>query len=186
MASVGLFENEIECNDKNILKCNCAKRIRLILNQYSNIVKDKHKKSKNLIQKDIDLLIHNTLGDGEYSNTKLLNDFLHLKQFHDINNDNTQFEIMYNYLIQNNTINICDMNNCSTIKRHYRNRNITPLYNQRISTNIKTSPAKTTYRRYAMGLVSRIHVFFMHSYNINKLTTTEIKYIQTQLNESKV
>eukprot|EP01084_Bolivina_argentea_P305114 527088_1 len=102
MASVALFENEIKCNDKDILKCNCAKRIRSILNEYGNIVKDKHSKSENLIQKDIDLLINNKLGNGKYSNTQLLNDFFHLKQFHDINNDNKQFEIMYNYLIENN------------------------------------------------------------------------------------
>eukprot|EP01084_Bolivina_argentea_P262475 443875_1 len=156
MASVELFQNEIECNDKNILKCHSAKRIRVILSQYSNILADKNTTPNNFIQKNIDSLINNKLGNAKYSNTKLLDDFLHLKQFHDINNDNKQFEMMYNYLIENNVVNTCDMNDCSTIRRHYRNRNVTPLSNQSISINTQTSAAKTTHRRYAMDLVSRI------------------------------
>eukprot|EP01084_Bolivina_argentea_P262473 443873_1 len=303
MASVELFQNEIECNDKNILKCHSAKRIRVILSQYSNILADKNTTPNNFIQKNIDSLINNKLGNAKYSNTKLLNDFHHLKHYHDINNDNKQFEIMYNYLLENNTINACAMNSCSTIKRHYRNKNtqtniqIHKLPNQisndskpqsisecdlneiihiilnddlidqinrlkllklniiefikenkfdghklvnttrkefinELAThlNVKklrghigklylmlinydmakfaqpvnaetesksesatsqqvdvqnTAKTESLHNRYAMGLVSRIHVFFMHSYSINKLTIKEINQIEAQSNDNK-
>eukprot|EP01084_Bolivina_argentea_P024824 46218_1 len=179
MASVGLLGNEIQCTDKDILQCHCAKRIRLILSQYSNIINDtnniKNTKSDDIINDEVNLFMNTKLGNGSYSNTKLLNDFLHLKQFHHTNNDHKQFEIMYNYLTENNIVKPCDMNQCSTLRRHYRNRTQSL---QRSPIIVQPSSTKKTHRRYTMDLVSRIHVFFMHSYNINMLTSNERKYIE--------
>ena len=134
MTATELFDKEIECNNTNILNCKCGKRIKILLNQYNNIINGEEKKSENLIEKEVDLLINTKLGNAQYSNTKLLNDFLHLKQYHKINNNNKQFEIMYNYLTMNDDDDIvkkCDINNCSTIIRHYRDRRSSLLLNNR-------------------------------------------------------
>eukprot|EP01084_Bolivina_argentea_P023767 44394_1 len=135
----------IRCHSYNILQCDSAERIRIILSEYNNIINDKDKTSENILKQEVNLLINKTLTNKQYSNTKLLNDFIHLKQFHNINNDNNQFEIMYNYLTENNIIKPCNMDNCSTVRRHYRQHRH----------QARTQQTNKRHRSYTIDLISR-------------------------------
>eukprot|EP01084_Bolivina_argentea_P070271 127768_1 len=122
-------------------------------------------------QNQTDKLMSNILPKEQYSNVNLLNDFYHIKYDHSTNNDPNQFNAFYVYLFNDDNLSKCDINHCQAVKRCYDRRNINQL-------------TDTTNDR-SLHLISRVHTYFIHSYETSRLTPDEIQYIEQQLNEYK-
>eukprot|EP01084_Bolivina_argentea_P139088 244722_1 len=156
------------CN-QSFEQCTCSKRIKLILKKYNNIILDKNDKSESKLQEETNDLVHNLLANGQYSNVELLNDFHHVKYNHNTHNDSNQFNAFYTYLFADNEALNCDISHCHSSRRHYSRRDRSFMES---NYSIDNSNA------YSLYLISRIHVYFIHS---SQLSSKEIEYIENQL-----
>eukprot|EP01084_Bolivina_argentea_P075185 136319_1 len=148
---------EETCDDnKDIEDCDAAKRIKQILTKYNE-------------QQSVGSFINTKMESGTYDNTKLLDDFFHIKYHHKVNTDNNAFNKMYKYIMIE-----CDMKNCQTIRRHHRDRTMRGSI---------TGKSRANNNRHTIDLISRIHTYFLHSYDVHKLSPNELTNIQQQLNE---
>jgi len=117
----------------------------------------------------------------QYTNTHLIDDFYHIKIEHKVDDDDDEFDEIYKYFKQN-TENNCNAKKCAFIERHYRDRG--KLDNQYFVGN---DDNVEFHDEYIINLISKIHTFFLHSYDINRLTVNEKNMIKEQieiLNES--
>eukprot|EP01084_Bolivina_argentea_P077876 141322_1 len=154
-----------DCNGR-FGDCSAASRMKLILNEYNNIINYQKKQSEFTLQYQSNQLINNIICNGQYSDVELLNDFYHIKYDHNTNDDPDQFTLFYKYALGNDiSVLNCDSNNCHSDYR--RNRSI-------------VSSQYTT-----LHILSRIHVYFIHSHDIAQLNDDEIQYINQRLSESK-
>eukprot|EP01084_Bolivina_argentea_P215526 365916_1 len=158
------------CN-QDFTQCDAALNIKSVLEEYNKIINDKNEKSEYQMSTAIEELINKKLFNGSYSNVKLLNDFFHLKYNHNINDNAKQFNKFYKFLSNYNDTLSCDTTYCKGYNRYYRNRE--EIINQ---SEMKENMV------YSYNLVCRIHTFFVHSYERNRLTEHEITYIEQQLN----
>eukprot|EP01084_Bolivina_argentea_P125444 222259_1 len=133
------------CDEKDVIKCKSMKRIEFILNLFKQV-----NNSNENIQ-----YLQCIFRKNKYSNTDLINDFYHIKYDHDIDNNNQQFEKIYKYIINNIEI-ICD-GDCKYVERHYMDRS--KLQNQYIQSDEKNDEQFNVN----MQLISRTHVYFIHS-----------------------
>eukprot|EP01084_Bolivina_argentea_P156657 273015_1 len=156
----------IECKH-DISSCAFVERIKNLLNKFNAIIEDS---TENKIDDALLQLINDTFIKNDYSRTQLINDFHHIKYDHYADSDDYKFAAIYNY-ITSNTSNICQFKRCHHVQRHYRGRS--KLINQY---NLQHDDG------YSIELISRIHVYFIHSYDINRLTLKEKKSIDEQLN----
>eukprot|EP01084_Bolivina_argentea_P313549 542981_1 len=169
------------CNGQ-FMKCNAALKIKTILHQYNKIISDKKDKSLHNLEIETVKLMNNILGNGQYSNIQCLNDFYHIKYDHNTNEDQSQFNLFYQYLFDNDNVLNCDINYCQSVKRYYRKRGemTHPLIlsqHTKQNNNINDS--------YTLNLICRIHTYFIHAYETSKLTLCEITYIEKQLVKSR-
>eukprot|EP01084_Bolivina_argentea_P028639 53200_1 len=155
------------CNHK-YSECASAVNIKSVLQKYFLLINDKTIPTDDLPH-EIDELIEKKMLNGKYSNIKLVNDFYHLKYNHDMNNNANEFDSFYQFVVMSNeNIISCDINCCKGYKRYHRNRE---------------QIIKEPVHAYSYNLVSRIHTFFLHSYETNRLTGDEITTIENQLNQ---
>eukprot|EP01084_Bolivina_argentea_P259534 437928_1 len=159
----------IKCT-KRFVQCPQSMRIKLILQKYNKIVSYKDKTEIEL-ERETHSLISNLLLNEDYSNVKLLNDFYHIKYVHDVNDNIDQFNLFYKYLFDGDNVLHCDVSNCESAKRYSR-RNRSTICNN-------------TTTILSVDLMSRIHMYFVHSYESSHLNPTEIEYIEKQLNKLK-
>eukprot|EP01084_Bolivina_argentea_P094803 170474_1 len=164
---------EIACQD-TFTKCSCCKRVKLILHEYNKIISNKKETTENQLQNETFKLINNFSSEKQYSNVDLLNDFYHVKYNHNTNDNPNQFNLFYNYIFDNDDVLVCDIEYCPSAKRYYnQNRR---SYNSAVNSYNDT---------YGLNLLSRIHTYFIHSYDSSQLTPDEIQFIENKLNEYK-
>eukprot|EP01084_Bolivina_argentea_P183834 317163_1 len=156
-----VFKEQQECKHDNLLTCVSVKRIKYILCK-SNF------NNTNSIH-----TIHNVFVKYAYTNTKLIDDFNHIKYNHYVDDNNLQFAKMYNYFTNGNH-NMCDIIKCKCVDLHYRDRS-------KFSTTYFTDNNIEIIDQLILDLVARIHVYFIHSYHTNRLTLKEINAIDEQL-----
>eukprot|EP01084_Bolivina_argentea_P094804 170477_1 len=169
------------CN-KKFIQCNAAIRIKSVLHQYNRITSAKKDQTIYDLEIQTVKLISNILGNGEYSNVKLLNDFYHIKYDHSINEDTKQFDLFYKFLFDHDNVLKCDINYCKGAQRYYRKRD--EMTHPLIGTE-HTQPNNTINDSYTLNLICRIHTYFIHSYDSSQLTPDEIQFIENKLNEYK-
>eukprot|EP01084_Bolivina_argentea_P257421 433695_1 len=157
-----LFQNITNCQEVNIDACTSVKRIAIILGTFNQIIDNKND--------EFEKMINHLFVNNNYTNTQLLNDFHHIKYDHAVDFDEYKFADVYNYM-NRNTDKICPMKRCHHIQRHYRDR--TQLMDEY---NLNDMNSKYTFE-----LMSRMHVYFVHSYDTNKLTLKELDNINEQL-----
>eukprot|EP01084_Bolivina_argentea_P291450 500915_1 len=145
-----------ECKQVDVLQCESFHRIKLLLSKCNITTTTKIK----------DVL--HQLNNGTYSTTALLNDFHHLKYSHSVDKDVKQFEKTSMAIIDQS----CDINVCKHLARHYRDRT------QQHTNNDNNN-------NYCLNLISRIHTYFAHSYDLNKLTPDDITFLNNELNQFK-
>eukprot|EP01083_Nonionella_stella_P213362 769620_1 len=165
-----VFENEYQCEiSQNTLKCQAINRIQLILHEFNDysLHKDRHVNQSNLMDKFESIFINN-----RYTNTSLLNDFHHIKYMHRADDNNEVFSKLYEKFIDVIGA-VCNVKQCQFITRHYRDRSVLHkeyIVSEDTQDNVEYNPYDA---RYMMDLISRIHVYIIHS-KINRLKTQQI------------
>eukprot|EP01084_Bolivina_argentea_P067418 122776_1 len=163
--------------EQDFSHCKHAHTLKALLKQYNNILLNKNVASDYDVQIAVHTLIENfTENDdtkNQYSNVKLLNDFYHIEFQHNTNNDPKQFELFYNYLFSDNTL-ICNIHSCKSVERRYKRR-----HNRLIE--VDSNGNDEIENKYSLNLMSRIHTYFIHSYDISKLRNEEITHIEKKL-----
>eukprot|EP01084_Bolivina_argentea_P100682 180694_1 len=172
-----VFNNQ-QCGQKHsdVLSCPAIKRIEIILGTFNNIVD--HKKENEIAFAEQIKLINHTFITDDYSKSKLLIDFYVIKYDHSIEKNNESFDKVFRYLTNSGII--CDIS-CKHIQRHYIDR--TKLFNEYITlSNNVNSKLRIEHQR-ILQLIARIHIYFIHSYDINiRLTPNQTRVIEQQLN----
>eukprot|EP01084_Bolivina_argentea_P271485 461985_1 len=169
MATVGnkdvftICKMENSCDQDDISQCLSAQRIQIILNEFNKIIQ-----IQTHTYDQYSTLIENIFTNNHYSNTDLLNDFHHIKYDHNADDDDIQFQQIYTFFMEP-IKDICQQKQCKHIQRHFLDRS--KLINECTSNNSS----------YTLRLISRIHVYFIHSYHINRLTMHEVNRVNEQL-----
>eukprot|EP01083_Nonionella_stella_P144689 452189_1 len=110
---------------------------------------------------------------NHYTNASLLNDFHHIKYTHHADDTDRAFSKIYEYCIDDIGT-VCNEKQCRFIHRHYRDRS--KLQNDYLLSDEKhdNDDFNPHDRRYMMDLISSIHVYFIHSYHLNRFTIDEL------------
>eukprot|EP01084_Bolivina_argentea_P216336 367565_1 len=153
-----LFKDRSRCKQNDITQCISFKRIQITLDKFNTTFDE----------------IRDIFTVTNYTNTQLLNDFHHVSYDHHLEDNHEQFATIHKYLKKSMNMK-CVATTCQHIDRHYRDRS--KLKNEYIINDDR----KLKYQ-YTIELISKIHVYFMHSYDItNRLTLKEISTIEKQL-----
>eukprot|EP01083_Nonionella_stella_P205907 749411_1 len=168
-----LFTDIVECTVNEVLKCRSYHRIKVLLRECDAL-------QPTQLATQIHELLHHTLGEDKYTSTMLLDDFHHIKYQHINYNDNELHAIINNIRTAK-----CDITNCHHVIRHYKDRtqtNTVILYPQ---SKTRTEKLKQGYLHqnegYLINLVSRIHTYFVHSYDINVMSPIELEKMKNEL-----
>eukprot|EP01084_Bolivina_argentea_P201181 343924_1 len=154
--------SDINQNQCTLNECSTVSRVCTILKRYQLQQNENNQPQK----KDV--------YDDNYNNTNFLNDFNHLLLKH-----STEFESIYDILIErNNGNNICNLSECSIVRRNHRDRSV-------FSTN--ETALKRLYSSIddheiiTQQLIDRVHCHFLHTFDIGyKISISDTKYMQQQ------
>eukprot|EP01083_Nonionella_stella_P273309 927052_1 len=150
---------------QDTLNCKAMNRIKIILNEFDD---------SNFMKKFASIFI-----DNNYTNTSLLKDFHHIKYTHHADDDDCEFAKLFEYITDGIRTH-CDGKKCQFITRYYRDRS--KLQNDYVLTNDTDDEQYNPFDvQYMMDLISRIHVYFIHSYHINRFTLDELRVVDEQM-----
>ena len=125
-----------------------------------NYIREKLKGSDAVYCKDI---VMGVFDECEYSATKLLDDFHHLKYEHCLHEDDEKFDNAFAFFNEDSGGCICHhISECQYVKRHYRKRGELPIHSQ-----------EDNQETLLMDVVAMIHSYFIHSFEINRLRKEE-------------
>eukprot|EP01084_Bolivina_argentea_P228047 385240_1 len=155
-AKVNMFKDVSACTTNIALQCPSLKRIKFMMDKFNQCPASNF---SNLIQ-EIFVVNH-------YTNTHLVNDFHHMIYVHVIDDDQ-KFQEIFTQFKKDNII--CEAKKCAFIQRYWRDR----------TKKIIESNDEVEFRC-TINLVAKIHVYFLHLYDINRLTSHEIDIIEEQL-----
>eukprot|EP01084_Bolivina_argentea_P219381 372099_1 len=104
-----IFQDTSHCTSIDISQCACVGRIKIVLSKF--------------MAKQIELtsLLNELFINNKYTNTKLLNDFHHIKYHHKTDDDDKQFDKIHAYIKDDATMK-CDLKQCNHIERHHLDR----------------------------------------------------------------
>eukprot|EP01084_Bolivina_argentea_P303078 523210_1 len=139
-----------------LVQCISAQRIKIVLKELSAFTNDNTKQQ----------LMPISQIDDNYTIIQLLNDYNHIKHDHNVDNDDNEFDKIYEFFKQ--AINTpCSVAKCGYVERYYMDRSkLSNEYNFH-NKNIDNDNKLKLYC--IMNIISKIHVYFMHSYDINRL-----------------
>eukprot|EP01084_Bolivina_argentea_P288419 495022_1 len=155
------------CTVHKVSRCPSVHRICSILNQCSEIDVDKELNTEFL-----------QMINDKYTVTDLLNDFHHIKADHNVDDDDQKFHEINQYLKQNMFV-ACNVKYCRYINIHYRDRS--QVRNQYFLGHDENDVGATLNEQYTLDMISMIHTFFIHSYDIHRLTLKEQATLQGQM-----
>eukprot|EP01084_Bolivina_argentea_P077118 139817_1 len=155
------------CNQKDILACPSTTRIIKIIKTFNHTVFENIEEINNLFY------------DG-YTTSGILNDFYHLKYLHKVDEDNNEFHKIFEHLNSSNDI-ICNPK-CKFVERYCIDRRMLTKEYALVAQNLDNR-CNLEYQL-TLQLISRIHVYFMHSNDGNSmLSPTQKHEIEKKLNE---
>ena len=106
---------------------------------------------------------------GEYHDqaTQLVDALHHLKGVHDLKNDDTKFDKVHDLIQDAMTEHKCKIDDCFFVHGHYRDREKSDhkAYTVRFGNGVRD--------RVLMDIMAMIHCYFVHSYNIDRMTKVE-------------
>eukprot|EP01083_Nonionella_stella_P029997 82365_1 len=165
----------IQCDQKEpgFSECNATVRIKFILTEI-----DPTSHSKQHLEQFIRALMVNT-----YTSKSLLNDFNHIKYEHRVDDDDHAFDQCYIYLADGVTtkdVNTCDIQHCPYYRQYkQRSKPETPV------TPHEDHKESTETEQYMTDLLTGIHVYFIHSYQIHRVTPTELDDIDNAMDRKQ-
>ncbi len=155
-----LFMNIDVCYKQDVSKCKSLKRIKIVLKECDDIIRKQRENnlSESQLASQIHNIVHNKLGNGNYSNIKLLNDFDHLKYGHKVDSNHNEFNKTFNKLTNTSCNNI---ETCPHFKRHF---NPFGLFQKTgVSRTEKMKQNVQRHDGYCISVIARIHTYFLHS-----------------------
>eukprot|EP01084_Bolivina_argentea_P119247 211455_1 len=184
-SATGVVESKvdiIQCQ-QHVLQCPSMKRIKIMLNTFDKYLQNN---ISNECKDELQKLIKETFNANDSINYKqLLNDFNHIKYYHDADDNHSVFAQIFQYLTQGLDT-ICSPEKCNKIQRHYHRQS--KLVNAYTLSDYKDNSIDNEadfYHEYITNLITRMHVYFIHSYDINRLTLDEIDIIGQLPEEEK-
>ena len=146
-----------------ISKCPSARIIKVFLKKLQSA------KSSEIIQS-----IRTIFETHNYSVTDVLNDVHHLKYEHGVDGDDEKFDEIFAFLTNGLSGKTCTVTDCVHIRRHHRDRGTPP----KEFTVIESDDVNDTV---LMDTMAMVHCYFMHSFDLNRLTKEERDRIGTEL-----
>eukprot|EP01084_Bolivina_argentea_P276330 471491_1 len=173
-------DETVHTEKDDILSCKSMQRIKTILTKFKPILQ---RNISNVCKDEVEQLITEIFTDN-YTKTHLLNDFNHIKHNHNVDENDLLFAKCFEYLTNDPKTN-CNYSTCKPIERHYQDRS--KLSNQYILSDSKSNDDTVEFNhQYIIRLINSIHVYFIHSYDINRLTLNEIETINTLYGDDKI
>eukprot|EP01083_Nonionella_stella_P106435 307227_1 len=161
------------------LNCQAINRLKIILNEFNDdsFLQNERDDESTLIDTFESIFIQN-----HYTNTSLLNDFHHIKYTHHADDDDDVFSKIHVYFMDGIGT-ACNQKKCQFIRRHYRDRS--KFYDDHFNATQRqdNNGFNSHDARYMMDLISRIHVYFIHSYHIIRFTMEELQAVKEQTND---
>eukprot|EP01083_Nonionella_stella_P039600 107698_1 len=170
-------KRQCEIHPKNTLNiCQAINRIKIILHALNDdlLRENPHENQSHLMDKFASIFIRN-----HYTNTSLLNDFHHIKYMHNADDNDGVFAQIYQYFIAEMDT-VCKAKQCRFIRRHYRDRSVLQNDYKLCEETHDDDDYSSLDARYMMDLISRIHVYFIHSYHINRFTMHDLCIVEEQ------
>eukprot|EP01084_Bolivina_argentea_P119248 211456_1 len=187
-SATGVVESKvdiIQCQ-QHVLQCPSMKRIKIMLNTFDKYLQNN---ISNECKDELQKLIKETFNANDSINYKqLLNDFNHIKYYHDADDNHSVFAQIFQYLTQGLDT-ICSPEKCNKIQRHYHREsklvNEYTLCDHNKNNNI-IDHEPDFYHGYITNLITRMHVYFIHSYDINRLSLDEMDIVDELPEEEKL
>lgn len=119
-------------------------------------------------------MLTNVFEQRNYSITKLIDDLHHLKYEHDVEDDDANFDVIYDFFNDGTAGKVCDINECRIIERHYRDRG-----KREIMEELETEDVLL------LDMMAMIHFYFLHSFDTDRLTKEERHRVNLEVTDSK-
>ena len=158
------IELECGCSVADIKSCPSARIIKKLLKRLE--------KWKNSNKSEKAQSLHSVLEEYNYSVTKILDDIHHLKYEHSIDRDDALFDAAYDFFNESDAKSDCDVNHCRLVQRHYRGRGQQPVMSQGVV------DSDTLSDEVLMDIMAMIHCYFVHSFDINRMTKAERENVE--------
>eukprot|EP01084_Bolivina_argentea_P034777 64414_1 len=170
LESQDVFKDSSQCREDNVLNCKSLQRIKIILIKWNKITQST---IVNECKDELDILIRDIFHDNNYTMTQLLNDFNHIKYDHYVDENDLVFGEVFQYFTKGVDI-ICNPRTCRQIERYYRDRSKLVNGYMLDSYEDNSDYIQDFNTKYIFNMITRIHVYFIHSNNINKFTLNDI------------
>ena len=155
------------CQLKLIGECPSASILRVLLKRMSSALHSTTAPTtKHDMERDVVVVLDAVMEKFDYSATKLLDDVHHLKYGHGIDSDDTKFDEAFAFFNDSLQEYECDINKCPFVKRHFRDRGLD-------QGKMETMKDHTMNDDVLLDAMAMIHCYFVHSYDINRLTKEE-------------
>eukprot|EP01083_Nonionella_stella_P292274 994124_1 len=161
------FKDRNKCTEDNLFRCPSVLRINAILKRFNAIAIDSTIASES---------IEDIFTKNGFKYAHLLDDFHHVRYEHNVDDDDDQFQQLHSNLFAEF---MCDAKKCAHIRRYYRDRN-----NQRDDSKLANDLVDSEEPLHimpVMELIQQIHVYFIHAYDINRLTVKDRKTIEEEI-----
>ena len=109
-----------------------------------------------------------------YSVTDVLNDVHHLKYEHGVDGDDEKFDEIFAFLTNGLPDKSCAVTDCVHIRRHHRDRGTPPK-------EFAFTESDDVNDTVLMDTMAMLHCYFLHSFDINRLTKEERDRIDAEL-----
>eukprot|EP01083_Nonionella_stella_P163132 536109_1 len=179
LENANIFKDRTNCTQDDVLRCPSVVRMEAILKCFNTIAIDSSKESKKVSVLTVQS-IQDIFSKNQYEYTHLLDDFHHIRYNHHIDDNGDTFHQLHAHCFDDL---VCDVQTCGHIQRYWRDR--TDQSEDADQTFFSANDIVDTDDRLrmmcVMDLIEQIHVYFIHSYDINRLTTKEIQIIDDQI-----
>lgn len=145
----------LTCSGKAIAECPSARIIRIFLKKLQSTDSSESIES-----------IRAIFNEHNYTVTDLLNDVHHLKYEHGVDSDDEKFDEIFRFLTDVLSGNPCIVSECQYLQRHYRERGA-------LKNEYKLTSSDDINDDVLMNTMSMIHCYFIHSFDLNRLTKQE-------------
>ena len=174
---------ETACSLDDITQCPSARILKILLTRIGKALQKGIGKSNNGSEKDqnhnynvriqINQILDDMMSKHQYSPTKLLDDFYHLRSEHKIDDDDTRFDAAFDFFKECSPEKRCDITRCPLMRRHYRDRNCVFWSGDQVDNEVEADHV-------FVDTVAMIHCHLLHSFDINRLTKEERDRVEVQ------
>ena len=159
----------------DISSCPSARVIKVLLKRLDKWMKSSNVESEPSSESKPKILdsLCSVFDEHNYSVTELMNDLNHIKYEHGVDRDDAKFDAAFEFFKDSMTGIKCNVNECPLVQRHFRDRGRVIL-----SGNTSNIDHDSQTKMDAMAMA---HCYFLHSFDINRLTKEERDRVELEL-----